>query len=207
MPLIHMLGAGEFDLGRFLTWIVALALAITIHEFGHAYRAEKAGDPTPRAHGRVSLYPWDHYDPLGTTLILLFGLGWAKPVPTNPMNFRHPRRDEIMVSLWGPLSNIILAVLLAIPVRFALVPVEYAVPLVDIMYLNLLLAVFNLIPVWPLDGSHILSAILPVETARKLDQAYRQFGPMLLLVVFMIAGRLVWPVVDGLMYLLVGLNL
>jgi len=85
--------------------------------------------------------------------------------------------------------------------------VEYAVPLVDIMYLNLLLAVFNLIPVWPLDGSHILSAILPVETARKLDQAYRQFGPMLLLVVFMIAGRLVWPVVDGLMYLLVGLNL
>ncbi|NSW55246.1 MAG: site-2 protease family protein [Armatimonadetes bacterium] len=207
MPLIHMLGSGEFDLGRFITWIVALALAITIHEFGHAYRAEKAGDPTPRAHGRVSLYPWDHYDPLGTTLILLFGLGWAKPVPTNPMNFRHPRRDEIMVSLWGPLGNIVLAILLAIPVRFALVPAEYAMPLVDIMYLNLLLAVFNLIPVWPLDGSHILSAILPVETARKLDQTYRQFGPMLLLVVFMIAGRLVWPVVDGLMYLLVGLKL
>lgn len=204
MPLIHMLETGSFDLGRFVTWIVALALGITVHEFGHAFRAEKAGDPTPRAHGRVSLYPWDHYDPLGTTLILLFGLGWAKPVPTNPLMFRHPRRDEIMVSLWGPLANIILAVLIAIPVRFSLVSPEYARPLVDIMYLQLLLAVFNLIPVWPLDGSHVLSALLPVETARKLDQAYRQFGPMLLLVVFMVAGRIVWPVVGGLMLLLIG---
>jgi len=204
MGLLDMLLAGHFDLGTFLVWIVALALGITVHEFGHAYRAEMAGDPTPRQHGRVSLYPWDHYDPVGSTLILLVGIGWAKPVPTNPFMFRHPRRDEIMVSLWGPMANVLLAIVLAIPVRFGLVPVEYAGPIGTIIALQLMLAVFNLIPIYPLDGSHILAALLPVETARKIEGFYRQSGPLLLLVVVMVAGRIVWPVVSLLMGILLG---
>jgi Zn-dependent protease len=201
-----MLQSGGFDAAAFITWVVALAIGITVHEFGHAYRAEKAGDPTPRQNGRVSLYPWDHYDPIGTTLILLFGLGWAKPVPTNPFMFRHPRRDEIMVSLWGPLANLLVAVAFAIPVRFGLVPAEYVWPIASIIRLQLLLAVFNLIPIYPLDGSHVLSALLPVPAARRLDAIYRQSGPVLLIVVFMVAGNIVWPVVTLLMRLLLGVD-
>ena len=204
MPLFYMLGAGQFDVALLVTWVLALALGITVHEFAHAYRAEKAGDPTPRAAGRISLNPIDHYDPIGTTMILLFGLGWAKPVPVNPAMFRRPRRDEIMVSLWGPLSNLILAVILAIPIRLGLAGI-YAETLVIILYLQLVLAVFNLIPVYPLDGSHILSALLPADKARKLDAIYHQYGPFLLIGVIMVAARVVWPVVSALLKVLLGL--
>lgn len=199
-----MLQTGQFDPGRFLTWVLALAVGITVHEFAHAYRADRAGDPTPRMNGRVSLNPLSHYDPLGTTLILLFGFGWGKPVPVNPFLFRHPRRDEIMVSLWGPLSNLITAAVLALPLRLG-VAGEYTFPLVAIIELQLILAVFNLIPVHPLDGSHILSAVLPAAQARRLEALYAQFGPMLLIVVVMVAGQIVWPVVETLMRVLLGL--
>lgn len=204
MPLIHMLGRGEFDVALALTWVLALALGITVHEFAHAYRAEKAGDPTPRAAGRISLNPLHHYDPVGTTMILLFGLGWAKPVPVNPAMFRRPRRDEIMVSLWGPLSNLILAVVLAIPIRLGFAG-EYATALATIILLQIILAVFNLIPVHPLDGSHILSALLPVDKARKLDALYQQYGLLLLLLVIILGRDAIWAVVTTLWGLLLGM--
>jgi len=194
MPLFDMHSGEAFDPGAFLTWVVALALGITVHEFGHAWRAEKAGDPTPRAAGRMSINPLDHYDPLGSTLILLVGFGWAKPVPTNPAMFRHPRRDEIMVSLWGPLANIITALILAVPLWLG-VAGAYSVPIVYVIRLQLVLAVFNLIPVYPLDGSHILSALLPVDKARRLDAVYRQYGMFLLLGVLLVAGPVIWTVV------------
>ncbi len=206
MPLLHQLGSGGLDIGRLITWVVALAIGITIHEFAHALRAEKAGDPTPRQNGRISLLPWDHYDPIGTTMILLFGFGWAKPVPVNPALFKHPRRDEIMVALWGPIANLIAAVVLALPVRFGLVPPDYVVVFADIIILQLILAVFNLIPVYPLDGSHVLSALLPVDKARRLDAIYRQYGPLLLIGVVMVAGRVIWPVVVLLLQLLLGVT-
>ncbi len=192
------------DLGLAVTWLIAMALGITVHEFAHAYRAEQAGDPTPRANGRVSLNPLAHYDPIGSTLILLFGFGWAKPVPVNPFMFRQPRHDQIMVSLWGPFANLITATLLALPVRLGVAGV-YAQPLVTIIELQLVLAVFNLIPVYPLDGSHILSALLPVDKARRLDAIYHQSGPILLIAVIVLAGGVVWPVVDTLMRILLGL--
>jgi Zn-dependent protease len=203
MPIFQMLQSGRFDIAAFLTWLLALVVGITVHEFAHAYRADRAGDPTARANGRVSLNPLDHYDPVGTTLILLFGFGWGKPVPVNHFLFRNPRRDEIMVSLWGPLSNLITATVLAIPVRFG-VAGAYTSVLLAIIELQLILAVFNLIPVYPLDGSHILSALLPVEQARRLDAAYAQYGPLLLVVVVMVAGQFVWPVVNALLTLLLG---
>jgi len=201
MPLIYLLG--NFDLAQFLTWVVAIAFGITIHEYAHAWRAEKAGDPTPRASGRMSLNPLDHYDPIGTTMILLFGLGWAKPVPVNPYMFRNPRRDEIMVSLWGPLANFIAAVVLSIPVRLGLAG-AYSEMIIGVIYLQLILAVSNLIPVYPLDGSHVLSALLPVDKARRLDAIYHQYGPLLLIGVIWFAGGIVWSVVTALLRILLG---
>lgn len=202
MPLIDMLSRG-FDPAAFLTWVLALALGITVHEFAHAWRADVAGDPTPRAYGRVTLNPLAHYDPVGSTLLLLFGFGWGKPVPVNPFMFRNPRRDQLMVSFWGPLSNLILATILSLVVRFADTGV-YAPILVQVVLMQLILAVFNLIPVFPLDGSHILSALLPAKHARRLDTVYQQYGPLLLIGVIMLAGRVVWPVVTGLASILLG---
>lgn len=203
MPLIQMLQSGHFDIAAFLTWVLALTVGITIHEFAHAYRADRAGDPTPRANGRVSLNPLDHYDPLGTTLILLFGFGWGKPVPVNRFLFRHPRHDELMVSLWGPLSNLIAATILALPVRLGFAG-PWAGVLAAMVELQIILAVFNLLPVYPLDGSHILAALLPVDKARRLDALYHQFGPALLLAVVMVGGTVVWPVVDMVRHILLG---
>ena len=201
MPLLQM--THGLDVAGFLTWVLALALGITVHEFAHAYRADQAGDPTPRLNGRISLNPLDHYDPIGTTLILLVGFGWGKPVPVNHFLFRNPRRDEIMVSLWGPLSNLITAAVLAIPIRLHFAGV-YATPLVTMIELQLILAIFNLIPVYPLDGSHILSALLPVDQARRLDAFYAQYGMLLVIGIVMVAGQFVWPVVNFLLTILLG---
>ena len=202
--MLHILQQDHFDAARAVTWILALALGITVHEFAHAWRADKAGDPTPRSQGRLSLNPLDHYDPIGSTMILLFGLGWAKPVPVNPFLFRNPRRDQIMVSLWGPIANLITATILAVPLRLGIAG-PYTDPLLTMITLNLGLAVFNLIPIYPLDGSHVLSALLPLDQARRLDAIYHQQGMLLLIVVMLFAGSFVWTVVGALTYVLTGM--
>lgn len=202
--MIRLLESGQANAGTILTWLVGVALAITIHEFAHAWRATKAGDPTPRSMGRLSLNPLAHYDPIGSTLFLLFGFGWAKPVPVNPYLFRHPRRDEIMVALWGPLSNLIAAVVLSIPLRLG-VAGAYTAPLMFMVELQIALAVFNLIPIYPLDGSHILPALLPLEQARRLEAFYHQYGIMLVVGLMFFAGYIIWPVIATLTYLLTGL--
>lgn len=179
---------GQIDLGTILAWLLALTIAITIHEFSHAKRAETAGDRTPRLNGRVTLNPLAHYDIVGSTMLLLFGFGWAKPVPINPQAFRRPRHDTIMVSLWGPLSNLIAAALLAIPIRFGFAGV-YEMPLSIIVYLNIALMVFNLIPIPPLDGSHILQALLPLRQAQLMESFFarnRQWLMMIFLLVLFV---------------------
>ena len=190
--LINQLLSGQPNWGWVLGWLVAVTIALTVHEFAHAKAADMAGDPTPRMNSRVSLNPLDHYDPIGTTMILLLGMGWGKPVPINPAYFRHPRRDEALVSLAGPGSNIIMAALFAIPLRFGFAG-AYDTALTLIVLLNLFLAFFNLIPIFPLDGSHILQAILPRDKARGYAMFMSRYG-FILLIVLIFTGTL-WSIV------------
>jgi Zn-dependent protease len=179
---------GQTGVGELAAWLVAVVIAITVHEFAHAKSAEVAGDSTPRQWGRVTLNPLAHYDPIGSTLFLVMGFGWAKPVPINPAQMRQPRRDTVLVSLWGPLSNLLLAVVLAIPVRLGVLG-EYTVPVIIIMFANLVLAVFNMIPIGPLDGAHVMEGLLSDQKRLRLHEFYRRNQQWLLLgflVVFLV---------------------
>ncbi|MGD9519342.1 MAG: site-2 protease family protein [Armatimonadota bacterium] len=162
--------------------VIAVIIAITVHEFAHAKRAQLAGDPTPRQQGRVTLNPIAHLDPIGTLLLLLFGLGWGRPVQIDPRFFRKPRWDNLMVSAWGPLSNILTAALFAVPFHVGLATGRQDL-LATIVAINLLLAFFNLLPVYPLDGSHVVENLLPPRSATAFEQFSHRYGIILLLVV------------------------
>lgn len=178
------------DLSYIATMGLAFALAITVHEFAHAKAADSAGDPTPRKQGRLSLNPLDHLDPLGTLMFVAimlaqprFGFAWGKPVQTDPYYYGNPRKDSIRVSLWGPLSNIITAFVLAMVLRFA--PISAGDPLMNLLDIcikfNLGIAFFNLIPVAPLDGSHIVSGLLPIDKSRRYDNFMARYGILILI--------------------------
>lgn len=177
----------DFDLPRILIGFSALIINITVHEFGHAIAAVRAGDNTPKLQGRVSLNPLDHLDPLGTVMMAItsltgVGFGWGKPVIVNPMNFKSPRWDNLRVSFQGPLHNLILAFVFGTIVRFYHGPMSLPVwTFIDYMILTgIFLALFNLIPLGPLDGSHILSSLLPIESARKFDKFNAQYGMLIM---------------------------
>ena len=183
----------------FITWTVAIVIAITIHEFAHAWTADKLGDPTPRSMGRVSLNPLDHLDPLGTLLIIIASFGWGKPVPFDPYNLDNPRRDTLLISLAGPASNLILALLLTL--SSALLPKFYLIAW-PIIYLNVALAIFNLVPIPPLDGSKILGSLLPPDKAIEWEQFGNQYGIYLLIFAILPFGgaslisRFIFPIID-----------
>lgn len=167
---------------------VALIVAATVHEYAHAYVADRLGDPTPRAYGRLTLNPLAHLDPIGSLLILLVGFGWAKPVPINPSHFGNWRRDTIIVAAAGPLANVTLLFALGIPYKLGLLDVGGPGPalpaqslMLRMMVINAMLAVFNLLPVPPLDGSKILMGVLP--PAQAVSYARLQpFGTLILIV-------------------------
>lgn len=163
-----------------------LVIAITIHEFAHAFVADRLGDPTPRVQGRVTLNPLAHLDPLGTLTLFLIGFGWGKPVEFDPYNLRHRTRDSALIALAGPASNMILAVILAILITFVFPSVPLIqLALVRALLINLSLAVFNLVPIAPLDGEKILYALLPRLTAIEYRQFMRQYGTIVLLVMIL----------------------
>ncbi len=164
----------------FLIWTVALLTAITIHEFAHALIADRLGDPTPRLQGRLTLNPLAHLDPIGTVLLLLVGFGWGKPVQFDPYNLDNPRRDAALISVAGPVSNIVLASVLSLVFRFY--PSTLIVPFV---VLNVSLALFNLIPVHPLDGGKILVGLVSSKEARVLDAFLMRYGMIMLLLMIL----------------------
>jgi len=179
-----MLGFLFSDPILFIVWALALTLAVTIHEFAHAWAAVKLGDPTPKLQGRLTLNPLSHLDPLGTLMLLFFRFGWGKPVTFDPFNLENPRRDTALISLAGPASNLILASILAIILRVT------GITLIQpFIMLNVVLAIFNLIPVHPLDGGKILVGLLPPSDAANLDDFMNKYGIfILILLVFPIFG-------------------
>jgi Zn-dependent protease len=178
-----------FDLQSFIFTMAVLILAITIHEFAHAITADRLGDPTPRSQGRISLFPTDHLDPLGTVMMVItsitgIGIGWGKPVMTNPSNFRNPRRDSGIVAVAGPISNVLQAIVFALIFR-ALGGFHASSSFIELLHtgvlVNLSLAFFNLIPIAPLDGHWIMTAILPYQQAIAYRNWMIMYGPIVLL--------------------------
>ncbi len=187
----------------FILLFAGLIVAITIHEFAHAWAADQLGDPTPRVQGRVTLDPRAHLDPIGTIAILITRFGWGKPVQFDPYNLKDPVRDTALISLAGPLSNLIMAGILSIIINLGVAPwlwVQQA--LVQVLVINVVLAIFNLIPIFPLDGGKILTAILPRATAIEYE-AFMQRYWILILLFFIFpwggtspASQLIMPIID-----------
>lgn len=183
-------GSGRFTLPRLAAVATIVFVAFPVHEFAHAAAAVALGDETPRRQGRYTLNPLVHIDPLGAILILLADFGWAKPVQWNPSNINIDRRiGSIIVALAGPLSNLLLAIVAANLVRFAESgpALQYLGVFIKI---NVFLFVFNLLPIPPLDGSHILFALLPGDTLA-LQMQLRRFGFLILMLVIFLAPSLI----------------
>lgn len=175
--------------------IPALLLAVTFHEVAHGWVADRLGDPTARHAGRLTLNPLPHIDPIGALAFVLMGFGWAKPVPVNPYHFRHPVRDNVWVAAAGPIANVLVATASLIgfvlvaqvgPSAFWSRPIEGV--LARSYSFNLILAIFNLFPLPPLDGSHVLKGFLP----RRQLIAFERLEPMgpFLLILLVISGAM-----------------
>ena len=203
------------NLYEFLGIIIAFVFALTIHEFAHAWVADRLGDPTARLKGRLTLNPKAHLDPIGTLMILFASFGWAKPVPIDAFNFRHPRRDTALTSLAGPITNLLGAGVSAVLLRLALlIPTGSSMLLEGIVtflvtflmmfvILNVNLAIFNLIPIHPLDGFKIVEGILPERESKQWASLQGLGIFLIILFVFPIFGgtspvlRFISPIVTS----------
>jgi Zn-dependent protease len=181
--------AAEDPIG-FIAFVVAIVLGITVHEFMHAYAAHRMGDDTARLLGRLSLNPMAHLDPFGTLLLVLAGFGYGKPVPFNESRLR-TTLGVTFVALAGPLANLALAALCAIPLRFgsaALLGGAYQEILGAVVIWNCVLAIFNLVPIPPLDGANVVYGLLPPRQQYSW-RTYQQYGPFLLLFILLLAPQ------------------
>lgn len=195
----------NLDFDRMLNIFPAVIIGLTIHEWAHAYAAYKLGDSTARDQGRLTLNPLKHLDPFGTLLILILGFGWAKPVQLNPKNLKHKHRDEILISIAGPLSNFLLGVLFLISARIVLNMDPSGVStstfisidtLVKWAIINFGLAIFNMIPLPPLDGSHLYTTFFNKMTPALANRMYG-LGMVVLIAILLIenfAGADILPV-------------
>jgi len=184
----------NFDPIRILLTIPGIILGLAFHEFAHAFVADRLGDPTPRNQGRLTLSPIAHVDPIGLLLIVLVGFGWAKPVEINPRYYRNPRRDDTLVSLAGPMMNILIAIIFAALTkiflssnvgllmsndiaRYTVLMFYYAISI------NIMLSLFNLLPIPPLDGFHILSNYIPPRNYKIIYFLHRYGSIILILLI------------------------
>lgn len=198
-----------------LAFIIGLVFAITVHEFAHAYVAYRLGDPTAKLAGRLTLNPASHLDLVGTLMLLIVGFGWGKPTPFDPFNLRNIKRDSALISVAGATSNFLLALLLALPYLIAYFTSNLNPNLVMLyqiisiaIWINLTLAVFNLIPVSPLDGFKVLAGLLPRQWYEDFIQMER-YGIFILLLLLAsgIIGRILLPITSTLFAILIpGLN-
>jgi Zn-dependent protease len=207
---------------------IMLLVGLPVHEFSHALAAYRLGDGTARLFGRLTLNPIAHFDPVGGSLLALtfigsawtggiFGFGWAKPTPVNPLNLQGGRRGEAIVAAAGPLSNVVLAIAGAIPLRFVIANPQLAGPqdivfnvLLFFVQINLLLMIFNFIPIPPLDGSKVMFAFMDRRTEYQVRPVLEQYGFFILFaVLFLPPGdsiglRIIDPILDAFLKLLVG---
>ena len=181
--------------------VVTLLIAFTVHELAHAWMASRLGDNTARSLGRITLNPLAHLDPVGTLMLVVVGFGWAKPVPVNPSNLRgSPRKSMALVAIAGPVSNVLMAMVVAVPFQLGLVGLRGATSVGNVLpslefllsqfiFINVILALFNMIPLPPLDGSKVLVGILPPDLAYRY-RTIEQYGPIILLALIFLPGIL-----------------
>ena len=207
---------------------IMLLIGLPVHEFSHALAAYRLGDGTAKLFGRLTLNPIAHFDPVGGVLLAVtflgsaaagsaFGFGWAKPTPVNPLNLLYGRRGEAIVAAAGPLSNLVLAAAAAIPMRYLvgnpdlLIQIPLVFQVLDyFIYINIVLMVFNLIPVPPLDGSKVMFAFLDRRTEYQIRPILEQYGFFILILLFFlppggsIGGRILGPILNAIYNFLVG---
>ena len=205
------------DIANIVQQIVILAppflFALTFHELAHGYVAWRLGDPTAKNEGRLTMNPLKHIDPLGVVAFIIMKIGWAKPVPVNPSYFRDPQKGMLFVALAGPGANIVLAVASAIIVKalikFPVLPLFVLQPVAEMLvasvWINVMLAVFNCLPIPPLDGSKVLMGVLPRDMARSYEKL-EPFGFVLLLILFYfgILSSIIGPIIRSANNLLLG---
>jgi len=196
--------------------IIALIIAISVHEFSHALSAYRLGDNTAKNQGRLTLNPKAHLDPMGTIMIVFAGFGWGRPTPVSPWNLRIGEKAGMaVVSVAGPISNVIVALITGIIFQVYMNSgtdsIQVARILLTVIQLNLVLAIFNLLPIAPLDGFKIVLGLLPRDAALSFAKTER-YGMMILVLIIMgdvflnlgILGRVIWPVISFLMRLVIG---
>lgn len=195
--------------------IPPLLLALTLHEYAHGWVADRLGDPTARLQGRLTLNPLPHLDPIGALAFLLLKFGWAKPVPVNSSNFKNPLRDMMWVAAAGPAANLLLATASSLalqeipwgsfPATASWLAAPLRMMLLQSVWLNVILAIFNFVPIPPLDGSRVLMGLLPPREAVAYSRL-EPYGFIILIVLISagIVGRVVWPIVSVVTGLLLG---
>ena len=215
--LIFQLISGQLPLTFFIVFIVSLIFSIAIHEFSHAFVATKLGDPTAKLLGRLTLNPIAHLDLFGTLALLFIGIGWGKPVPFNPNNLKNPKVGSALISAAGPLSNLLIAIIICLPYLILIYTNPSSKELYSlaniygyisqIVLLNAALAIFNLIPVHPLDGFKVLGGLLPQSWYYDWHKMERYGMYILLLLIIPIQGgsvisKVVFPIATNITNLL-----
>jgi Zn-dependent protease len=205
------------DINHFIQQLLILAppflFALTFHELAHGYVAWNLGDPTAKDEGRLTMNPLKHLDPIGVIAFFIMKIGWAKPVPVNPNYFKDPRKGMLLVALAGPAANVVLAVFSALLVKLLILvpilPMFILKPAVGMLvasvWINIMLAVFNCLPIPPLDGSKVLYSVLPPDAAQSYAKL-EPFGFILLLLLFYagVISKVIMPIINLANGLLLG---